>query len=152
MWHARFTSLLQSISKTGPANYYAQLQALHNLNRYLAHNFYLAPSLYIIAKTCSVLQIQLSWLSYIICRHTQNIDELRGRYGRSETTYKKFLLSRIHWCRENFDIIISWQVNFQKEMKTCSNGNSHDTIRYASPKSLVPSSRVFRICLGLLVN
>ena len=34
-WHARFTSLLQSISKTGPANYYSrlQLQALHNPNR-----------------------------------------------------------------------------------------------------------------------
>ena len=31
--HARFTSLLRSISKTGPSNYYARLQALHNPNR-----------------------------------------------------------------------------------------------------------------------
>ena len=32
-WHARFTSLLWSISKTGPSNYYARLQALHNSSR-----------------------------------------------------------------------------------------------------------------------
>ena len=32
-WHARFTSVLRSISKMGPANYYARLQALHNPNR-----------------------------------------------------------------------------------------------------------------------
>ena len=31
--HARFTSVLRSISKMGPANYYARLQALHNPNR-----------------------------------------------------------------------------------------------------------------------
>ena len=32
-WHAQFTSLLRSIFNTGPANYYARLQALHNPNQ-----------------------------------------------------------------------------------------------------------------------
>ena len=32
-WHALLTSLLRSVSKTGPPNYYARLQALHNPNR-----------------------------------------------------------------------------------------------------------------------
>ena len=32
-WHVRLTSLVRSISKTGPRNYYARLQALYNPHR-----------------------------------------------------------------------------------------------------------------------
>ena len=34
-WHARLMCLVRSISKTGPTNYYARLQALHNPYRQL---------------------------------------------------------------------------------------------------------------------
>ena len=89
-WHTRLVGLARQISKTGPTNYYARLQALHNPHRQFKYNFNLSSSYIVYTSSLRLYSVPQSQINHFTKQIEITLHLLVTLRRKNKSAYQDF--------------------------------------------------------------